>query len=337
MYFAALSKWDNVRLMFNMSLAKFAGCYCILILTVLPRSFAAESSPDESSPGSGSFGLGWLDRTQSAASSSANRFADSVDRFFGEPRSDLEAAYSSLRLSVEQLWHEHNNTDTNLHLRGKIYLPRINERLSLLFSEDEGTGQDYYERNSIDSSDQQSINANLQFNLLDEVRNRLDFRLGLRSSLKAKASVRYRYSLPQGDDLQHRFAQTLYFIDSQGFGSLSRYQLDKTLGAETLLRWSSDLRLEEELSGAFWSSELSSSHRVSNQTAFLYYGRIQGQTSPGFVQSYDLGFRLRKNIARPWLFMEIEPGHNWTKITPAFKRRSSFYVFLRLEMAIGRI
>lgn len=311
--------------------------HCILFLAFLPCSYAAETENQEVEPERGSFGLSWLDRTQSAASTTANSFANQVDRFFGEPRSDLEAAYSTLRLSVEQRWHEHNNSDTNLHLRGKLYLPRIDERLSLLFSEDEGEGKDYYDRNPLEDSHLESINANLQFNLMDEVRNRLDFRLGLSSSLQGKASIRYRRELPDGDDLQHRFAQTLYFVDGTGFGSLSRYQLDKTLGTDTLLRWSSDLRFEEGINGAFWSSELSHSRRISDQTALLTYGRIHAQTSPGFVHSYDVGLRLRKNISRPWLFMELEPGHSWSKEAPDSKRRSSLYFFLRLEMAIGRI
>ncbi|MBN4059893.1 MAG: hypothetical protein COA71_00555 [SAR86 cluster bacterium] len=311
--------------------------YNFLLLTIcLSGAVLGQASEENTIPEDGSFGLGWLDQTQALASNSANNFADKVDRFFGLPRSDLEAAYSSLRISVEQLWHENNNSATNFHLRGKIHLPRINERVSLLFSEDEGEGVDFYEQNNIGNSEQQSINANLQFNILDRVRNRLDFRIGLRSSLKAKTSIRYRYELPRGDSVQHRFAQTLYFVDGDGFGSLSRYELDKALTPTSLLRWSSDLRVEENFSGAHWASQLSYSRQVSDQTALLFFTRINAQTNPGFIQNYDLGFRLRKNIGRPWLFAELEPGHAWTKIVEGAKRQSSFFLFFRIEMAIGR-
>ncbi len=86
--------------------------------------------------------------------------------------------------------------------------------------------------------------------------------------------------MPQGDNLQHRFAQTLYFIDAQGFGSLSRYQLDKTLGERTMLRWSSDLRFEEELSGAFWSSEPSNSYRVLIKPPICSTGAYTDKPAP---------------------------------------------------------
>ena len=204
--------------------------YPLLSICLLVPKYAY-GAEQETIPEEGSFGLGWLDETQAFASNSVDNLAVKIDRFFGEPRSDLEAAYSSLRISAEQLSHEDNNSSYKLRLRGKVHLPRIDERLSLLFSEDEGEGTDFYAQNNLDSTQQESIKANLQFNLVDRVRNRLDFRLGLRTSLKGKASLRYRHELPSGDNLQHRFAQTLYFRDGDGFGSLTRYELDKSLSA----------------------------------------------------------------------------------------------------------
>ena len=80
------------------------------------------------------FGLGWLDQTQSIASNSANGLAMRMDRFFGVQRIDIEAAYSSLRLTTIQSWNDIDDFDTGVRLRGKVHLPRINERISLIFS-----------------------------------------------------------------------------------------------------------------------------------------------------------------------------------------------------------
>jgi hypothetical protein len=310
---------------------------CTVLSLLLSQTLYGQETEENIIPEEGSFGLGWLDQGQSIASNSVNSFAKTVDRFFGEPRSDLEAAYSSLRISAEYLWRQNNSSDTSVHLRGKIHLPVANERLSLLFSEDEGEGTDFYDQLDIENPEQESINTNLQFNIFDKVRNRLDFRLGLRSSLRAKASIRYRYELPSGNDMQHRFANTLYFIDGDGFGSLARYEIDKALSNTSLIRWGTDFRVEENVSGARWGSQLSFSRQVSDQTALLYYFGINGITSPGFITDYGLGFRFRKNIGRPWLFAELEPGHSWTKLTEHSSRQGNFYLFLRLEAAIGRI
>jgi len=289
---------------------RLTSIYAFILISVLLSQPIYSQEEENTIPAEGSFGLGWLDQGQSFASNSVNNFAKTVDRFFGEPRSDLEAAYSTLRITTEYLWRQNNSSDTSLHLRGKIHLPVANERLSLLFSEDEGEGTDFYDQLDIENPNQESINANLQFNILNKLRNRLDFRLGLRSSLRAKASIRYRYELPSGNDMQHRFANTLYFIDGDGFGSLSRYEIDKALSNTSLIRWGNDFRVEENVSGARWSSQLSYSRQVSDQTALLYYFGINGITQPGFITDYGLGFRFRKNIGRPWLFAELEPGHS---------------------------
>ena len=313
----------------------FNNIFVFIFFTSIAAS--SQAAEENTIPENGSFGLGWLDQSQATASNYVNGFAKTVDRFFGEPRSDLEAAYSTLRISTEYFWHQDNPSDTKLRLRGKIHLPIASERVSLLFTEDEGEGIDFYDQVDLENSDQESTNANLQFNLFDNLKNRLDFRFGLRSSLRAKASIRYRHEFPSGDTVQHRFIKTFYFVDGDGYGSLSRYELDKALSSTYLLRWSNDFRMEESFSGARWGSQLSYSRQVSDQTALAYYLNINGLTAPNYTSAYGLGLRLRKNIGRPWLFAELEPGHAWSKLSHHNQRQGAFYIFLRLEAAIGRI
>ncbi|MGV3592152.1 MAG: hypothetical protein ACO1PZ_10725, partial [Gammaproteobacteria bacterium] len=64
-------------------------------------ALAADNEEDDGISGDGFFGLDWLDRTQAFTSSRADALANRVDRFVGGERSDLEAAYSSLRFGTE--------------------------------------------------------------------------------------------------------------------------------------------------------------------------------------------------------------------------------------------
>jgi len=121
------------------------------------------------------FGLGWLDQTQSIASNSANGLAMRMDRFFGVQRSDIEAAYSSLRLTTIQSWNDIDDFDTGVRLRGKVHLPRINERISLIFSEEDGDGTNYYTQNAASVSEQNTTRMNLEFDLTEQSRHRLFF------------------------------------------------------------------------------------------------------------------------------------------------------------------
>lgn len=302
-------------------------------------AFAADNDDEltENSRGDRFFGLGWLDQTQSFASISANNIASQMDSFFGEPRSDQEAAYSSLRLTLEQGWYRLNGSDTGVRLRGRVYLPRIEERLSLIFSEDQGDGSSYYQSPDAAGTRVRETRPSLEFNLSEREGHRLDFRVGLSSSLKGKISTRYRYEAPVGDHFSNFFAQTLSFADGIGFSTITRYQANYLLEDDVLLRWNNDLRFSEDYKGARWSTQPVYARRVSDRTARLYYFRVSGETRPSFVSSYDIGFRWRQNVARPWLFIEIEPGHGWTKLGPDESRRSNPFIYLRVEMAFGRL
>jgi len=304
------------------------------VLFAAEDTVTTEESPE---PVRGTFGLGWLDQTQAYASVSANGIATQMDRFFGEASSDQEAAYSSLRLTLEQSWYRLDGMETGVKLRGKVHLPRIEQRLSLIFSDDDGDGSSYYAGAEADGSRLRETRPSLEFNLQDIEGSRLDFRLGLHSSLKAKLSARYRYETALSDNFSHLFAQTLSFSDGIGFGTISRYQANYLLDVDTLVRWNNEVRLSEAYSGTRWQSQVNYSYRKSQQTALLYYTRVRGESQPSFISSYDIGFRIRRNIARPWLFVEVEPGHAWQKLSPIDERRSNLFLYLRLEMAIGRL
>lgn len=280
------------------------------------------------------FGLGLLEQTREIGTTQANALAQRLDRFFGVERSDLEAAYSSLRLIPELRWHEQEGLEPGLRLRGKLHLPRINERLSLILSEDEGEGTNRPDNPIFDEP--QSTKLNLELNLGDTDRHRLDFRVGLRSSLKFRSSIRYRYQDSLSDKLLHRLTETVYFIDGTGFGSFTEYELDRTLTSNSLVRWSNEYRHEENLDGDEWGTSLAHRTLLSNDGALSYFVRMAGSTHRDYIDLYQVGVRLRQNFARPWLFWEFAPGYQWEKTAPGLDREGSLFAVFRLEIAIGR-
>jgi hypothetical protein len=283
----------------------------------------------------GFFGLGWLDQTQAYSTSRADTLAMQLDRFFGVERSDLEAAYSSLRL-IPEIRLQEGDSDMRLRLRGRLHLPRIDERLSLIFSEDQGEGTSYYTQNPI-FDQPQSTRVNMEVKLREKDKYRFDFRVGLRSSFKLRTSVRFRYESDMTELLNNRLSQTFYFIDGKGYGSFTQYQLDRDISDDSLLRWSTEYRHEENLPGDEWSTSLSYLSRLDVNGGLSYFARVGGTTDQNYVGIYQVGFRLRQNIARPWLFWEISPGYQWEKTSTFTPRNGGLFAILRLEMAIGRL
>lgn len=319
----------------NLTMKLSAPLLLLLILPVLPlATLAADSAEAAVDDSKGLFGLGWLDQTRAYSTSKADALALQLDRYFGVERSDLEAPYSSLRLTTELDYKQGDGVDPHVRLRGTLHLPRVDERVRLIFSEDQGEGASYYKQNEL-LNPQQSTRVNVELKLKETDHHRFDFRVGLRSSLKLRASVRYRYENEISESLQHRFSQTVYFIDGTGYGAFSQYQLDKALDDSTLLRWSNELRAEENLNGREWATSLTHATRFSNASAVSYFARMGGTTAQDYVGVYQVGIRMRRNIARPWLFVEFSPGYSWEKADATSPRKGGVFASIRLEMAIG--
>jgi opacity protein-like surface antigen len=240
--------------------ASFSRCAAVAVFCCCPAAQAADVTATPSLTEEPFFGIGWLDQTQSFGTARADALAQQLDRFFGVERSDLEAAYSSLRLTTEARWHESDYIKPRVRLRGRLHLPRVDERVSLIFSEDQGEGTSYYNQNP-GFVEQQSTRVNLEVNLRERERYRFDFRVGLRSSGRLRTGMRLRYEDDLGRNFFHRLSETVYYIDGTGYGSFTQYQLDRPLTVNSLLRWSTEFRAQESLAANEWASSLSYLYR----------------------------------------------------------------------------
>lgn len=277
----------------------------------------------------------WLDTGHRIIVSRADSIAEWMNNFFGDVRTEEEAPYSTLRLRVDQEWDQNSQFDSDIKLRGKVYLPKLNDRISLLFSdEDSGkTGRDDLLIDQRDTPD----DVSLQYKARDKERYRIDYRLGLRSSLHPKASVRYLYRYPFATTLLGTVSEELGYFGDDGFGSRSRLEIDKILSEDKLLQWHNKLDWSEEISGFSWNTSLSLDKRLSEKSAFSYFVASNGVTQPdNLVESYGLGVRYRQRIHSHWLFAEVQPGYHWSKPHADIGRDGAAVILFRLEALFQR-
>lgn len=294
---------------------------------------ANQANPDQSKQAS------WLDKSHAYASHSTDTLANWIDDFFGVPRADFESAYTSLRLSFENEWEDTEGNDSNVRLRGKVHLPKINERLSLIFTDDENEESENVDTgiNAV-TGKKENTKVGLQYNIQDDKRSRLDFSVGIRSSLKGKANVRYRYQVPWGQKYTHRFTEMLYFIDGEGFGVRSGYELDRTIDENRLLRWANNLKFSEDTDGVHWSTRLLLGERLDEQSAISYFIWSGGETRPNYLTtSYGIGARYRRTFYRPWLFYELEPAYAWKREEIQDDREGVVVFTARIEINLERL
>jgi hypothetical protein len=302
-----------------------------LLLLSLPVIVVAEDPQETDS--------NWLDSSHRYVHNSTDQLAGWIDQFFGVPRTDLESAHSSLRLILENNWQEGEGNSDTVRLRGKIHLPRVNERLSLLFEDEEGANSQTDSSSGIsalnDNNDRTDVG--LSYKAWEHLQSRVDIKVGLRSSGKGKVKARYRFESPWGENYTNRFIETLSFIDGEGFGSHSRYELDRRIDDHRLIRWSNNLTFAEESQGVEWSTRLLLGDRLNEKTAISYFVWTSGETRPAYLTtSYGLGARYRQSIIRPWIFYELEPGYAWLREESEDQRDGRITFSVRLEMLFER-
>lgn len=297
-------------------------------------SSTATAAPDaecnsghESCPSTTPAEQNWVDSSYEYVTSRSDALAVWLDSFFGTPTSDRESADTILRLRGEVVLDEDNGVDTDLRLRGKVDLPRLSKRLSLIFSED----NEEYGEVVPDSTGGKDVGVQLR--LADRGASRFWVSMSLNGSLDLRTSLRYKYLQTFGDDWRVQFGEKFYYKQDDGFGALTRVDLDYLIGIDRMVRWTNQVDYGEETAGAEWGSLLSYQIRIDPRQALSYFASVSGQTDPDrFTTGYGFGVRYRRNVARPWIFVEVEPAHVWRRDNLEESRGSVWMLTLRLEL-----
>lgn len=310
--------------------------YCLFIaLAVGATSVLADiTAPDETAPVEND-SQDALDNSHKYIVRHADNIAEWLDGFFGDTRTEQEAPYSTVRLRLEGDWDENDDFETDVKLRGKVHLPKLSKRLSLIFSDN---GDDQNRESDLATSKQDDTdNVSLQYTARDEERSRVDFRVGIRSSGNPKTSVRYRYKYPFSESVTGRFSEELRYRGGDGFDAITRLNLDKVLSNNKVLRWDNKIKWEEEESGTSWSTSVSLDKRLDQERAISYYVAANGETQPdGLTNSYGLGVRYRQSFHKPWLFFEVQPHYQWRKPDDMTSRDGVAGVLFRIEAVFER-
>ena len=77
----------------------------------------------------------WLDRKQKQIRNWADDTSQSIDGWFGDKETDTPAS-ATLRVLIDNRWNKYDEYDVKPRIRGKISLPNLEKKLSLVFGDD---------------------------------------------------------------------------------------------------------------------------------------------------------------------------------------------------------
>lgn len=264
-----------------------------------------------------------IDRTQSKFSNSLQKRAQSIDNWFGTPDPNQPAS-ASLRLMIDTHWNEYDDFTVKPRVRGKINLPTLQNRFSVVFGDDSIdneirdnvsiTNENPIGDNekTIDSRQTRNDNASLALRW-SQWKNPWNIDSDLDLGVRSTDDVYIRAKLARDWDLSNNFtthAEQIY-----------RYGLD----SEHYLRTNLELR-HERPNQAFFSDQFSLTYtdndeqhlfwenRIFRQHQFFHenwfnYGIYTGgdvEDSTPELDSYGPFVSWRQPFLRDWFFIQTE-------------------------------
>jgi hypothetical protein len=280
-------------------------------------------------------GSAWVDSSHRFATDRTLALTRWVDGFFGDSEGDSEIADSRLRLKVTTDWDERRGVETRLSIGGKINLPRLEDRVDLVFR---GDDPDELVEGDQDDPSQSQVGLQVRIDQSDTGEHRTDFTVGL-SSAGPKPGVKYLYQTMWTPKTSLRVSQRAQYDFDDGVFGATKLDLDYALSERSLIRTQNRVLYGEDSEGTKWSSNIGVVRQwaVANgfeRAAYLYAG-VKGLSEPDdYIENYQVGLRLRAQGIREFLFFELEPTFNRRAEGPSSPRLSAWAVEARIEFLL---
>ena len=265
--------------------------------------------------------LTWVDRKQKSIRNWADRTAHKMDNWFGETDPD-EPATATLRILTDNVWDKHNGYEFKPRIRGKVKLPTLKRKFSVVFGDDSldneidnnvaitnenGPNENDKKFDSKKSRDDNSSIAIRWSEISKKVPFDTDVDLGVRSGDDIYVRVKAKKDWEMDNDFSFHAEQIYrYGIDSENY---LRTNLELTHSRENEAFISNQFYItyaDEQDDDLTWDNRLYRQHQFFHHNNFNY-----GIYSGGYLNDKDLRLNSwgpfvswRQPVWREWFYIQ---------------------------------
>ena len=276
---------------------------------------------------------GYIDRSHAYFDRKINQVAKWFDGLFGDmARPDKENADIKLKWSNELRAEEGENVKYRSFLRAHLHLPRLQKRIRLVIIEE--TSDEAVTPIPIDpgtpaantptkANTLRALNTELRYYAHDTKSAYAFLAVGSRFVWLPETFVRARllWRRTFADNSFISPSVTPFWQDHLGFGVTPQLDFGPPFPRDHIFLWANSATVFRNRSGFLWGSEVSLSRILSPVTAVAVAVGANGATRPSLVadrfnlavNNYKITGKYRRNIFRPWLFLELVPETNWRR------------------------
>ncbi len=269
-----------------------------------------------------------------------------LDGLFGDQfrYDEYRATYG--RVSAGGLWSDYDGFDPRLRFRVRLKLPQWDDRITAFagrvgeddyISDTEGDFEALPTRQFGDLEDE-SVLVGLGYSSPERTGNDFDVGVGVRVDLPLDPYARARYEIVRGFGERYVFTarETVFWQNTEGFGTTTRVYLDRAISDTLLLRWANLGKYTEETLGLEWYTQFTLFQSLNERTGLAWQVQTEGETD-NEVQLTRHSARLivRRQLTPDWLFLELRGGVSWPRRKLSEEREASPEVGIALEMEFG--
>lgn len=270
-----------------------------------------------------------------------------LDSLFGNQLhyDEYRATYGSV--SAGTLWSEYDGFDPRLRFRARLQLPQWNERVSAFagrvgeedyVSDTEGDF-DALPTSQFGGVEDESVLLGLGYSSPSKTGNDFDAGVGVRVDVPLDPYAQTRYEIVRtfAESYVFRARETVFWRNSEGFGSTTRFNIDRALSDRFLLRFNNVGKFTEETDGMEWVSEMSLFQSIGARTGLAWQTYINGVTDNEVpITRYGARLIMRRQLNIEWLFLEVRGGVGWPRRWLYEQRDPSIEAGIALEMQFGK-
>ena len=290
----------------------------------------------------------WIDERHRQLEQQLTDLTELIDGIFGEDRRfDLERPGTYLRWRNELRIDDRRKWTPRTSVRASLQLPgfkRWIKSLQLVFS-GESKGDPVIRRledpgNPGVSPSIRAEQANLELRSdffrtpATVLQGAIGFRL--RFPFEYFGALRFRRRLDLGWKVTSRLTQEGFWTNRESFGEKTQLDFDRPVAAHTQVRWNNAGFVTGVSRGYEWATEAGVAQdfpplRTAAYLAFAVSGF--GVVPKAQVELYRLFIRLRRDVWRRWLFLELEPEIGWPT-SPELGRHKVHAITVRLDIML---
>jgi hypothetical protein len=287
----------------------------------------------------------WIDRLHSGLYRMTCTSASWFDGLFGNRRYDEEYRATHGSVTMGTLYSERDSFEPLLRFKARLYLPQLSSRFNAFIGRTDRddflteTQSDLYSLpETFNRNRDDSVFLGLGYNDRMTKRGSFDADAGVRLDLPLDPYIKgsYRYTRPLGRRNLLRLRETIFWQNSEGFGSTALVEWNRVVGRDYLLRWGNSGTFSEESDGVRWYSNLTMYQLIDSQRAFAYELAYNGSTDRDVpVTDYGVAVIYRQRVWRDWLLVELRSGVDWPRFELTERRRANLNAGISFELRFG--